>query len=161
MNDNGKINYGLNLNSASEEISVSDVPFTQFFNVMLKGDYEANGIGLQNNNTGTINITLPLGSTITNAFLYWYALENSTTLSNTGSLNNIAITGTLIASSTSDPCFFHESTHFFRADVTNIVNSGVNNVQINPGGSETLIDGASLVVIFSNPAFPRKQINHY
>lgn len=156
--DNRGVNYDLNLNSTSEEIAASDANFTQFFNVTLKGDYAAGGIGLQNNNTGAITIALPPGSIITNAFLYWYALENKTTLSNTGSLNNVAITGTLISSSSSDPCFLHESTHFFRTDVTKIAASGINTVQINPGGSETLIDGASLVVIFSNPTFARKRI---
>ena len=39
------------------------------------------------NNTGSITISLPTDSVITNAFLYWESLENNSTLSDTGNLN--------------------------------------------------------------------------
>lgn len=141
----------------SNVISTLNVPLTEFFRTFQNGDYEAAGIGLRNLNIGTITITLPVDSTITNAFLYWEALENDGTLSNTGTLNGTSITGELIATS-SDLCWGREVTHYFRKDVTEIAIDGNNTVQITPGGSETLLEGASLVVIYSNPNLPTKQI---
>ncbi|MCM3618339.1 DUF3344 domain-containing protein [Sutcliffiella horikoshii] len=143
--------------NASEDISILNVPLTEFFRTFQNGDYEAAGVGLRDDNTGTITIELQDSSTITNAFLYWEALEDEGTLSDAGSLNDTPITGILIASST-DLCWGREATHYFRADVTGIATAGSNTLQITPGGSETLLEGASLVVIFSNPTFPTKHI---
>lgn len=145
-------------NDSLEEISVFNVPLVTSFSIIQNGDYVAAGVGLRNNNTGTITIKLPNDSVITNAFLYWEALENNSTLSDTGSLNGSPIIGTLIASSTV-LCWDPGATHYFRADVTGIATGGDNTVEILPGGDETLLEGASLVIIFSNPAFPTKQIS--
>jgi hypothetical protein len=141
----------------SEEVSALNVPISPYFQTFQNGDYVADGVSLRANNSGTITITLPPSSTITNAFLYWEAMEDNDTLSDTGSFNGNPIRGTLIATS-GDLCWGREVTHYFRTDVTDIVSEGNNSVQINLGGPETLLEGASLVVIFSNPNFPTKNI---
>lgn len=146
------------INDSLEEISVSNVPLAPFFSIIQNGDYEAAGVGLRQNNTGSITISLPTDSVITNAFLYWESLENNSTLSDTGSLNGNSIVGTLIASSTV-LCWDRKATHYFRADVTGMATEGNNVVEILPGGDETFLEGASLVIIFSNPTFTTKQIS--
>ncbi|MGC8229979.1 DUF3344 domain-containing protein [Pseudobacillus badius] len=157
---NKKNNGGLFLPDSiksADAVSALDVPLTEFFRTFQNGDYEAAGVGLRDNNTGTILIALPASSTITDAFLYWEALENADTLSNTGTLNGTPITGELIATS-EDLCWGREVTHYFRADVTGIAVEGNNIVEITPGGGETLLEGASLVVVYSNPSLPAKTI---
>lgn len=112
---------------------------------------------MRDNNAGNISIVLPVGSTITNAFLYWEALEDAGTLSDTATFNGAIITGELISTS-EDLCWAREFTNYFRADVTGLAVEGDNPVEITPGGAETLLEGASLVVVYSNPTFPTKMI---
>ncbi|MHA7138564.1 DUF3344 domain-containing protein [Rossellomorea arthrocnemi] len=157
MTGNEGVFSGSELPETSDDISALNVPLNEFYRTFQNGDYEAAGVSLRDNNTGTITITLPATSTITNAFLYWEAQENDATLSDTGSLNDTPVTGTLIGSST-DLCWGRQAAHYFRADVTGIAQAGNNTVQITPGGSETLLEGASLVVVYSDPNLPTKHI---
>ncbi|MGN2275077.1 DUF3344 domain-containing protein [Priestia megaterium] len=161
MVNNGQDGVCNNCNPKSNVKTLQN-PLTEFLNLSLKGDYAATGVGLRDSNTGTIDMSslIPAGSTIFQAFLYWEALENEGTLSNTGTLNGKPITGTLI-STDRDLCWGLQFTHYFRADVTKISNIGINNIKITLGGPETLLDGASLVIVFTNENSPLKQIIIY
>ncbi|WP_345840714.1 DUF3344 domain-containing protein [Bacillus sp. P14.5] len=130
---------------------------TELYRIYQKGDYTAAGVSLREENTGSINISLPPSSTITNAYLYWMVQENEETFSDTGFLNGSPVEGALIATSR-DLCWNREVTHYFRADVTNYDLRRSNTVQVEPGGDETLLEGASLVIVYSNPFLPFKTI---
>jgi hypothetical protein len=137
------------------------VPLTQSFGATVQGNYVAAGVGLRGVGSGTIPITLPAGSAIVKAFLYWAVMANNfTTTLASGVFNGAAIGGTLLGS-TADPCWPSEATpnpdliFTFRADVTGLAAAGVNTVTLSSGasGALPLLEGASLVVVYSNPSF--------
>ncbi len=145
------------------------VPLTGVVDVTVKGDYVAAGVGMRNLGGGTINIALPAGSTIQQAFLYWAIIRQpGPPAANTGTLNGVGITGALVGTS-GDPCWpFFGSGNFidiYVDDVTGIALNGANILTNFPSlltGNEPpqsapaafpLLDGASLAVIFSNPNF--------
>jgi protocatechuate 3,4-dioxygenase beta subunit len=87
-------------------------------------------------------------------------MDNAVSSLAAGTFNGTAITGTLVGS-TDAPCWPPLTTIFtFRADVTGLVTDGVNTVSLASGaaGAPPLLEGASLVVIFSNPAFPSTDV---
>ncbi len=147
------------------------VPLAEKFRFNVHGDYVAAGIGLRNTGSGPITISLPAGSTIVQAFLYWAVMDNalSSTLTS-GTFNGTAITGTLVGS-TAPPCWLPTTIFTFRADVTTLVVNGTNQVSLasgvtgsSPGNvvpspaTAPLLEGASLVVVFSNPAVVLKTV---
>ena len=141
------------------------VPLTQSFSQEVRGDYVAAGIGMRNKGFGTINIALPAGSTKVKAFLYWQIIRDTAgSAPATGTMNGTGITGTLLGSSGS-PCWGGTLIDVFRADVTSIAVNGANVLTNFPSGDTDghnpftppttfpLLEGASLVVVFQNPAF--------
>ncbi|WP_238883839.1 DUF3344 domain-containing protein [Clostridium sp. YIM B02551] len=159
LSDGKQIKYALNQNQSDVSvmgIAPNPIPLTEFYNITLYGDYVANGIGLAINGAGTINISLPNGSTIVAAFLFWDVSKSIGTLPvlPSGILNGNPITGTLIGSTG-----FASDVDGFYADVTNLVKIGDNELSgfpRIPGRYQT--DGASLVVIYYNYVLPYKTI---
>ncbi len=146
-----------------------------FYSTTINGDYVAAGVGMRGTGSGTITISgIPSGSTIVNAFLYW-AIVNSTEGANfkNGVFAGTAITGTLIGTD-DDPCWLPTTTYAYRADVTSLAtgNGGYAltgfatgpSTPANSYGEATtppLCEGASLVVVFSNPASTCRDIVIY
>jgi hypothetical protein len=147
------------------------VQLEEVFRFQVKGDYVAAGVGMRNIGSGTINISLPAGSTIAKAFLYWAIIrEPGPPAPDTGTFNGQLITGTLVGTS-GDPCWPEPDIldgnfiDAYVADVTEIAIDGLNTLTGFPSGladntppqSATtafpLLEGASLVVIFKNPLF--------
>lgn len=142
------------------------VPLTQTYSVELKGDYVAAGVGMRGTGPpggGTIAVpALPGGATVQKAFLYW-AVMNDTTIASLadGNINGNPITGSLIGK-TANPCWSGDI-HNYVADVTSDVLPGANNVLTDfaSGGTLTgqpILEGASIVVIYSDPAAPNKTV---
>ncbi len=151
------------------------VPLTGVVDVTVKGDYVAAGVGMRNIGGGTINIALPAGSTIVQAFLYWAIIRPpGAPAANTGTLNGFGVTGALVGTS-GDPCWPSFSAGNFIDvyvdDVTGIALNGANILTGFPSflfGNQPpqsapaafpLLEGASLVVIFSNPSFDFKNLH--
>lgn len=160
-NDDGTSNSGT--------VIGTPVPLAQTYAVEQKGDYVAAGIGMRGSGPpggGTITLpALPGTATKTKAFLYW-SVMNSTVIASLddGIINGNAITGTLIGT-TADPCWTSYATaiHNYVADVTSYVLPGANVLTgFASGGmpiiTPPLLEGASLVVVYSDPTAPRKDI---
>ncbi|MBN2463425.1 MAG: hypothetical protein JXB43_07480 [Dehalococcoidia bacterium] len=150
----------------------------QRFIFTLPGGYVAAGVGMRNRGYGDITISgIPSGSTIEKAYLYWDVLYNSSRPSpelKYGNFNGAQIEGTLIGSG-SDPCWDSVIMNYaYRADVTSLVTgNGVYSLTdfassrqdgcdpwICTEGS-TLMEGASLVIIYRNPTLPVQTIVVY
>ena len=143
------------------------VPLAQSFSTELKGDYVAAGVGMRGTGPpggGTIALPAPPGgSTVQKAFLYW-AVMNDTTIPSlaNGNINGNAITGSLIGK-TANPCWSGEI-HNYVADVTSFALPGANNVLTGfasgglPINTQPILEGASLVLIYSNPASSNRTI---
>jgi len=151
------------------------VPFSQNYSVQLKGDYVAAGVGMRASGPpggGTITLgAVPGGSSVAKAFLYWSVI-NSTSIPalGAGSINGNAITGTNYAT-TASPCWDAPVTrqiYNFVADVTPYATFGSNTLTgfasggppIFPG-TEPLLEGASLIVVYSNSSSPAHQVDIY
>jgi hypothetical protein len=142
------------------------VPLAQSYSQTLQGDYVAAGVGMRNIGGGTIAIAPPGGSTIEKAFLYWSIIRPAGPAApNTGTLNGTPILGTLVGTSGS-PCWLEADALIdnYRADVTTIALDGANTLTGFPSGVTDnsspvssivapLLEGATLVVVFENPAF--------
>lgn len=162
MADNGSGNGHLDF------IIGPQVPLTQFFNTTLKGNCVAKGVGMRNRGFGIIDFTglIPARSTIVKSFLYWEVIRRSAQAANpTGTLNGTPIIGDNIAPAIGNPCWGAGVADVFRADVTGIATGGVNTLTGFPSGTTNssspfssstapLIDGASIVHVFSNRALP-------
>lgn len=154
-------------------------PLTQAALLTLRGDYVAAGVGMRNLGSGQIVIDLPPGSTIVRAWLYWSIIREAAAgpAPATGKLNAQDITGTLIATTGSPgwPDIAQAEAGItladvFGADVTGIAVPGANNLSDFPSGltdgtapqdapaAFPLLNGASLAVVFTNPAFPLKTV---
>lgn len=136
---------------------------------VLHGGYTAAGIGMRNLGYGTISITgVPAGATVKSATLLWDVLADSSdpTFAQ-GTLDGQPVTGTQWASGES-PCWPVSSNFSYEADVTSLVQgngsyalagfaSGDTNGQ-DPwtvGSDPPLLEGASLVVIYSLASMPQ------
>ncbi len=158
-------------------IEPPSVPLSPFFNVTLNGDCAARGVGMRNRGFGTIDMTgsVPPGSVIVRAFLYWAVIRGAAdpVSSPDGTLNEVDITGTLIATA-GTPCWPFQSSgalvDVFRADVTGIATDGSNDLTNFPSGLTNgappqsapeafpLLEGASLVLVFANPSLSLKTV---
>jgi hypothetical protein len=139
---------------------------TQSHSQAVQGDYVAAGVGMRNVGGGTIAIALPAGSTIEKAFLYWSIVRPAGPAApNTGTFNGAPILGTLVGTSGS-PCWLEAGDLIdnYRADVTAIAVDGANTLTGFPSGVTDnsppqstvvapLLEGATLVLVFENPAF--------
>jgi hypothetical protein len=145
------------------------VPLAQSYSQTLQGDYVAAGVGMRNVGGGTITVTLPAGSTIERAFLYWSVIRPAGPAApNTGTLNGTALAGTLVGTSGS-PCWPSAASTAlvdnYRADVTGIAVAGANALSGFPSGLTNnappqsapaafpLLEGATLVVVFENASY--------
>ena len=147
-----------------------------FYSTTINGDYVAAGVGMRGNGSGTITIAgIPSGSTIVKAVLYWAIVDTppeNATFKN-GVFNGTGITGTLIGTD-GDPCWDPNTTYAYRANVTSWVTgngsyaltgfaTGPSTPQTGYGEATTppLCEGASLVVVYSNPASACRDIVIY
>lgn len=144
------------------------VPLAQTYSVELKGDYVAAGVGMRGTGPpggGTIAVpALPGGSTVQKAFLYWAVMNGTPTPALAdGNINGNPITGSLIGT-TASPCWMGVDIYNYVADVTSDVLPGANNALTGfaSGGSPVttppMLEGATLVVIYSNPALSNRTI---
>jgi uncharacterized protein YvpB len=128
---------------------------------------------MRNRGFGTITIAgIPTGSKTYAAYLYWDILGNTADSTfPSGVLNGQAITGKFVGSG-GDPCWGNAANFAYRADVTSLVSgngsyalsgfaSGITDGR-DPwtaySYSPPMLEGASLIVIYSNPASPITQL---
>ncbi len=133
-------------------------PLQTLETLTIQGDYVAAGVGLRGATSGTINISgIPAGSTIRRAYLLWGMLDNGESPSlRTLSFNGTPITGVNIGSGP-DTCWDRGSSHAYRANVTALVSgNGAYALTGVASGANILAEGASLVVIYENPAEPSR-----
>mgnify|MGYP001569246052 CR=1 FL=1 len=89
-----------------QSLIVPTVPLSEVYRESIVGDYVAAGVGLRSSASGNINISIPAGVTILNAFLYWSIMEDSETPSAVladVTFNGNAVTGIKIGTA-GDPC---------------------------------------------------------
>lgn len=161
---------------------VLGTPLTKAVSFKIHGDYVAAGVGLRNRGYGDIGITgIPSGSTIQKAFLYWTILAPTEGGSfKQGEFDGHLVEGTFIGSDI-DPCWDDanssdlENSWSYRADVTQYVSgNGTYHLSnfasyLTTGedpwtenrGLPPMIEGASLVVIYSNSNLSLKDILVY
>ena len=168
------------LATAAEE--VQGTPLVEAATFRIQGDYVTAGTGLRNRGYGDIDITgIPTGSTIQKALLYWTILAPTEEVSfKQGKFDGHLVEGTFIGSDI-DPCWDDangndsENSWSYRADVTQYV-SGNGTYQLSDfatylatgedpwtenRGLPPMIEGASLVVIYSNSTLSLKDILVY
>ncbi|MHC4707740.1 MAG: DUF3344 domain-containing protein [Planctomycetota bacterium] len=132
------------------------VPLSEVFRTWVEGDYVAAGAGLRSSASGTITISLPAGAVVRKAFLYWSIMEDSDTPSADlydVTFNGNPVTGLLVGTAGS-PCWDPNRIHNFVANVTGLETDGGNAVTLASTPAGILREGASLVVIFDDPATP-------
>jgi len=144
--------------SGSDGALGTQVPLTTQYSTTLHGNYVAAGVGLRDEDSGIITVTVPSGATIVKAFLIWGTMDyDGTPTQNGATLNGVAVTGTDEGDS-GDLCW--ETNHYtvFLADVTGTAVSGANTITV-PNPNENLLeDGASLVLIYSLTGAPSTQV---
>lgn len=149
----------------------NQVPFSQIWSGTIQGDYVAAGVGMRNIGSGTINISLPAGATVRNAWLFWSVVWDGTQPANTGALNGTGITGTFIGTSGS-PCWGGTGIDHFYANIYSLVNNGANTLTGFPSGLTNnappvgnavfpLMEGATIVVVFCHPAWDYNDVAVY
>jgi hypothetical protein len=132
----------------------------------VAGDVATAGVGMRGAGGGTIDLTLPEGATVTNAYLYT-AVVGDQPVTPAGTLNTTAIEGTQLIARSDDPGMGYAQTWVYRADVTTLVTAGGSYVLAGfpdglppdvglPPGPDTL--GASLVVIYTLDGAPPRMI---
>lgn len=127
-----------------------------FFTTTQAGDYVAAGEGMRGSGSGTITIAgIPAGATVTNAFLYWAILGTAPAPASfaNGAFDGNGIVGTAVGSGP-DTCWGGvDSTFAYRADVTAYVpGNGSYSLSGFASGAGALNEGASLVVLYTDPA---------
>lgn len=140
------------------------IPFTEVFSSTFLGDYVSAGVGMRDTGPpggGTIALpAIPGTATVTNAFLYWAVMDNAAPGGNV-TINGNAVVGNFIGT-TEDPCWSGDI-HVYVADVTPHVITGGNNTLtgLPSGGAPAtlpLLEGASIVAIYSDPAGTNRTI---
>jgi hypothetical protein len=140
--------------------------------VTVHGGYTAGGIGMRNLGYGTISITgVPPGAAIQSATLLWDILANQADATFAqGTVNGNSVTGTEWASGAS-PCWPVSSNFSYEANVTSLV-TGNGSYHLagfatgqsdgadpwNTGSTPPLLEGASLVVVYTLPSLPETTI---
>jgi hypothetical protein len=157
------------------------VPLAPAQSYTLAGDYAAAGVGARNRGGGTIDLTLPPGAVVVQAFLYWTILDGTQPPA-TGTFNDSPVAGTLVAQA-GDPCWPNQNAALedpptlfawvYRADVTGLATSGENTIGGFPslltGGEDPLdpeenasafplFDGATLLAIYALPGAVERAI---
>ncbi len=155
-----------------QAIGSPSVPLSLKYNSYLKGGYVANGTAMRNYGYGRIDIMgVPAGSSVVKAILYWEILNftESPDMRN-GRFEGYPITGIPIASDIAEPCWIAGETGawVYGIGVTSLIKPGINGAYSlsefasgRTDGSgpwdtsmiQPLLEGASLVIIYKNPAF--------
>jgi hypothetical protein len=153
--------------------------------VTQKGFYVASGVGMANLGYGTIEIPpLPPDSIVSRAYLFWGIIGTKTEHGFNyarGTFNGHVITGTLIGTTRPSSWYGPDNKYYaYRADVRAYVNhTGTGSYPLSGFASGSfngedpwlqapytaitypLLDGASLVIIYSNPRYPTTSIQIY
>ncbi len=160
---------------AVPEIATVTNGLAQRFIFNLPGGYVVAGVAMRNRGYGNISIcNISSGSTIEKAYLYWDILDNSEKPEfKMGTFNGTSIEGILIGSG-ADPCWDPTMNFAYRADVTdNVTGNGTYALTDFASGRQDgcdpwicpqdlpLLEGASLVIIYRNPALPVQNIVIY
>ena len=137
----------------------------------INGGYVASGAGMRNRGWGTILIKdIPKGSTVDRAYLYWSVigpagLRRIPPSYSQGKINGVSINGTSLGFAPSQ-CWGKGQIYGYRANVTSLVTrnnqyhlqdfaSGYRWGDIEPEGENyPLMQGASLVVVYTNARYP-------
>lgn len=160
---------GKDANKANTQ-AVAEAGVARRAHYVVKGGYAAGGVGMRNKGYGNIKIAgIPAGSKILRAFLYWDILGPGEDASfSKGKFNGTAIQGALVGSG-GDPCWGQAANFAYRADVTKLVTgNGTFKLAGFASGDRSgkfpwaepfsavppLAEGATLVVIYSNPKSP-------
>jgi hypothetical protein len=138
--------------------AIPDPPLNSTPYYAASGDLVYTAAGAAMRNQGYGNITVNWTGTLVKAFLIWDYINPTNAELTNGALNGTPITGTLQGTDLS-PCWGNGNIYVYAADVTSIVNNGINNLTNFPSGLTTgqdpwvstttapLDEGASLVVI--------------
>ena len=133
---------------------------SSFASFSIDGDYVASGVSLRSSTSGTTTVSaIPAGSTVERAYLYTAFLGNGEdpSLKNI-SVNGVPFTGTNIGTA-QDTCWGFSNSFAYRTDVTSVVSgNGTYSITDAASGSSILRQGASLVVVYSNPGLPSREI---
>ncbi len=134
----------------------------------LRGDHVAAGVSLRNRGGGEINLRgAAENGTPVKALLYWDILSANPAQTMTVSINGVGVTGKLIGRG-EDPCWGAGANGAYKADVPlYLLYNGINGdykiagfpsskgTGASPwetGGTQPLAEGATLVVVYRNPA---------
>lgn len=144
--------------------------FALVYQATLHGDVISSGVELRGSGTGVISLTgIPPGSTVERAWLYWSVLLQTppgngvyfTTLTNAQGTHSVL--GQLHDIS-GDPCWpnplHHHATYIAVVDSL-ILGDGDYGVSFVDSGNILLppsVEGASLVVVYTNPSLPSRRI---
>lgn len=151
--------------SKSEDASINYTPFTQFYRVVLRGNFVYGSTSLSSNaGNGTITISgIPAGASIVRAFLFWVEEDNNDASS--GNFNGNPISGIKIAEDCTS-CWGTQRNALFYRDVTPFVTgNGTYSLSGFPAlecafGSDGS-EGATLVVIWCRNSEPVRTITIY
>jgi hypothetical protein len=142
----------------------------------VNGGYVAAGTGLRNRGYGSIHLSgVPANSDVERAYLYWYVDAHTRTPGATfpsGRVDGTPITGTLVGAWHGGTCTNGDHSYAYRADVTALVHGNGDyrlssfrstdkdgaDPFLSGWSTAPLIDGASLVVVYRNDAFPRTRV---
>jgi hypothetical protein len=135
-----------------------------FNNWFVTGDYAVAGTGLATSaGAGTITMAgVPAGAYPVAAFLYWEAVESTTTAAAAkGTFNGFAMTGQVLGSDSTSACWVtapSQTLRVYRADVLRFLPIDTTTHVRRPNGNHTValggpsgvlaVEGASLVVIY-------------
>ncbi|MEO0202983.1 MAG: hypothetical protein ABIL37_04590, partial [candidate division WOR-3 bacterium] len=99
--------------------SIFATPFTQFYRVVLKGNFVVGATSLATTGSGSITISgIPANSSIVKAFLFW--AEQDANYASNGTFNGNPISGIFLGEDCSS-CWFTPRTALFYRDVTSYV----------------------------------------
>jgi hypothetical protein len=166
--------------STDNESSPNYGEIKYFQSYVVDGGYIASGVGMRNRGYGTIELSgIPEDASTVAAYLYWDILSSDLDDSyQTGKINGVPISGELIGTD-GDPCWgdIANSNYAYRADVTALIQGNGSYFLSDFASSYTdgrdpwkpqgviniapMIEGASLVVIYTSPESPLSKVLIY
>src|SRR5271170_695595 len=137
----------------------------------VSGNYAYTSAGAAMRDQGYGNISVSWTGTLVKAYLIWGYINPTTAGLTTGTFNGHTITG-VFQSTDASPCWGGGNLTVFAADVTSLVNNGVNNLTNFPSGytngndpwseyATPLDEGASLVVVYAPTTAVTNQVYIY
>jgi len=161
---------------SSQTLYGPQVPLTQLMQMTIPGDYVAAGVGMRNIGSGTVNIVIPPGATLTGAWMFWGIIWQGTPPPSTADVNGMTVNGLLLGTS-GTPCWPSASAigpqiNFYGANVTGYVTTGANSLTNFPSGLTDnsypptnivfpLLEGATIVATFKHPGWDYNTITVY